>query len=126
MLDYRLDEEHETLRKTVAEFAHEAVAPVIGDYCERAEFPYPIIRQMADMGLFGLPFPEEYGGMGGDNFALCLAIAVSWSAAALASPYSPRATKISFAALNSSIRWPSPVLSASARRTIAAAAWRLP
>ena len=74
MLDYRLDEEHETLRKTVAEFARDAVAPVIGDYCERAEFPYPIIRQMADMGLFGLPFPEEYGGMGGDNFALCLAI----------------------------------------------------
>lgn len=74
MLDYRLDEEHETLRKTVAEFARDAVAPVIGDYCERAEFPYPIIRQMAEMGLFGLPFPEEYGGMGGDNFALCLAI----------------------------------------------------
>ncbi len=74
MLDYRLDEEHETLRKTVAEFARDAVAPVIGDYCERAEFPYPIIQQMADMGLFGLPFPEEYGGMGGDNFALCLAI----------------------------------------------------
>jgi short/branched chain acyl-CoA dehydrogenase len=74
VLDNRLDEEHETLRKTVAEFARDAVAPVIGDYCERAEFPYPIIRQMADMGLFGLPFPEEYGGMGGDNFALCLAI----------------------------------------------------
>jgi short/branched chain acyl-CoA dehydrogenase len=74
VLDYRLDEEHETLRKTVAEFARDAVAPVIGDYCERAEFPYPIIRQMAEMGLFGLPFPEEYGGMGGDNFALCLAI----------------------------------------------------
>ena len=74
MLDFRLDEEHETLRKTVAEFARDAVAPVIGDYCERAEFPYPIIRQMAEMGLFGLPFPEEYGGMGGDNFALCLAI----------------------------------------------------
>jgi short/branched chain acyl-CoA dehydrogenase len=74
VLDYRLDEEHGTLRKTVAEFARDAVAPVIGDYCERAEFPYPIIRQMAEMGLFGLPFPEEYGGMGGDNFALCLAI----------------------------------------------------
>jgi short-chain 2-methylacyl-CoA dehydrogenase len=74
VLDYRLDEEHETLRKTVAEFARDAVAPVIGDYCERAEFPYPIIRQMAEMGLFGLPFPEGYGGMGGDNFALCLAI----------------------------------------------------
>jgi alkylation response protein AidB-like acyl-CoA dehydrogenase len=74
VLDYRLDEEHEALRKTVAEFARDVVAPVIGDYCERAEFPYPIVRQMGEMGLFGLPFPEEYGGMGGDNFALCLAI----------------------------------------------------
>jgi alkylation response protein AidB-like acyl-CoA dehydrogenase len=74
VLDYRLDEEHETLRKTVAEFAHDVVGPVIGDYCERAEFPYPIIRQMGEMGLFGLPIPEEYGGMGGDYLALCLAI----------------------------------------------------
>ena len=74
MLDHRLSGEHETLRKTVQEFAREVVAPVIGDYCEREEFPYPIVRQMAEMGLFGLPFPEEYGGMGGDYFALCLAI----------------------------------------------------
>jgi short/branched chain acyl-CoA dehydrogenase len=74
MSGYRLDDEHETLRKTVAEFAHDVVAPVIGDYCEREEFPYDIVRQMAQMGLFGLPFPEEYGGMGGDYFALCLAL----------------------------------------------------
>src|SRR6202020_165188 len=38
------------------------------------EFPYDVVRQMGEMGLFGLPFPEEYGGMGGDYFALCLAI----------------------------------------------------
>src|SRR5690606_19690548 len=36
--------------------------------------PYEIVRQMGKMGLFGLPFPEEYGGMGGDYFALCLAL----------------------------------------------------
>lgn len=74
MLDYRLDDEHEALRKTIAEFAHDVVAPVIGDYCERAEFPYPIVGQMAALGLFGLPFPEDVGGMGGDYLALCLAI----------------------------------------------------
>ncbi|HEY9473213.1 MAG TPA: acyl-CoA dehydrogenase family protein [Mycobacteriales bacterium] len=74
MLDYRLDEEHEALRATVARFAHEVVAPVIGDYYERDEFPYDIVRQMGRMGLFGLPFSEEYGGMGGDYFALCLAL----------------------------------------------------
>src|SRR5579862_7170179 len=72
--DYELSEEHEALRKTVERFAHTEVAPVIGDYYERAEFPYPLVAQMAEMGLFGLPFPEEYGGMGGDFFALCLAI----------------------------------------------------
>lgn len=74
MIDLRLDEEHEALRKTVQEFAREEVAPVIGDYYEREEFPYEIMAKMGRMGLFGLPFPEEYGGMGGDYFALCLAI----------------------------------------------------
>ena len=46
----------------------------IGELYERDEFPYDIVRQMGEMGLFGLPFPEEYGGMGGDYFALCLAL----------------------------------------------------
>jgi Acyl-CoA dehydrogenases len=69
-----LSEEHQELRRTVEKFAHEVVAPVIGDYYERCEFPYEIVRQMGEMGLFGLPFPEEYGGMGGDYFALCLAL----------------------------------------------------
>ena len=74
MLDYRLSEEQEALRKTVQEFAHEVVAPKIGDFYERDEFPYDIVRQMGQMGLFGLPFPEEYGGMGGDYFTLCIAL----------------------------------------------------
>ncbi|MCI0690254.1 MAG: acyl-CoA dehydrogenase family protein [Sporichthyaceae bacterium] len=74
MLDYRLDDEHETLRKTVAEFAKDVVAPQIGEFYERSEFPVDIVRQMGQLGLFGLPFPEEYGGMGGDYLALCLAI----------------------------------------------------
>jgi alkylation response protein AidB-like acyl-CoA dehydrogenase len=74
MPDYRLDAEHEALRKTVEEFARDAIAPVIGSYYERCEFPYDIVAQMGRMGLFGLPFPEEYGGMGGDYFAHCLAL----------------------------------------------------
>ncbi|MFI9836025.1 acyl-CoA dehydrogenase family protein [Nonomuraea sp. NPDC051941] len=69
-----LKDEYEELRKTVESFAREVVAPVIGDYYEREEFPYDIVRQMGAMGLFGLPFPEEYGGMGGDYFALCVAL----------------------------------------------------
>ncbi|MEI2642067.1 MAG: acyl-CoA dehydrogenase family protein [Candidatus Nanopelagicales bacterium] len=73
-MDSRLTPEHEALRKTVASFAQDVVAPVIGDYYMRGEFPYPLVAQMAQMGLFGLPFPEEYGGMGGDYTALCVAI----------------------------------------------------
>ncbi|XVQ83256.1 acyl-CoA dehydrogenase family protein [Microbispora siamensis] len=69
-----LNDEHVELRKSVEEFAREVVAPVIGDYYERCEFPYDIVRKMGAMGLFGLPLPEEYGGMGGDYFALCLAL----------------------------------------------------
>jgi short/branched chain acyl-CoA dehydrogenase len=71
---FELNEEYEALRKTVRDFARDAVAPVIGDFYERHEFPYDIVRQMGKMGLFGLPFPETYGGMGGDYFALCLAL----------------------------------------------------
>src|SRR5580693_7971644 len=74
MLSYKLDEEHEELRKSVAGFARDVVAPVIGRLYERGEFPYDIVAQMGRMGLFGLPVPEEYGGMGGDYFALCLAL----------------------------------------------------
>jgi short-chain 2-methylacyl-CoA dehydrogenase len=74
MISYELDEEHAALRTTVAEFARDVVAPVIGGHYERGEFPYDIVARMGKLGLFGLPFPEEFGGMGGDFFALCLAI----------------------------------------------------
>ena len=74
MIDFTLDAEYEALRKTVEEFATEEVAPVIGELYERGEFPYDIVAKMGQMGLFGLPISEEYGGMGGDYFALCLAL----------------------------------------------------
>jgi butyryl-CoA dehydrogenase len=74
VVSYRLSEEHEALRQTVGDFARAVVAPVISGYYERAEFPYDIVARMAKLGLFGLPFPEEFGGMGGDHFALCLAL----------------------------------------------------
>jgi short-chain 2-methylacyl-CoA dehydrogenase len=74
MISFQLDDEHAELRQTVEDFAREVVAPVIGGYYERGEFPYEIVARMGKLGLFGLPFPEEYGGMGGDFFALCLAL----------------------------------------------------
>ncbi|MFY1635319.1 acyl-CoA dehydrogenase family protein [Solwaraspora sp. WMMB335] len=73
-MDFGLTDEQEALRESVRDFAREVIAPVIGDYYERHAFPYDIIRQMGKMGLFGLPFPEQHGGMGGDYFTLCLAL----------------------------------------------------
>ncbi|GGZ57305.1 acyl-CoA dehydrogenase [Streptomyces inusitatus] len=73
-LDHRLTVEHEELRRTVEAFAHEVIAPKIGAFYERHEFPYEIVAEMGRMGLFGLPFPEEYGGMGGDYLALGIAL----------------------------------------------------
>jgi short/branched chain acyl-CoA dehydrogenase len=74
MVGFTLNEEQEALRGTVQEFAREVVAPVIGRHYEQGEFPYEIIARMGKMGLFGLPFPADYGGMDGDYFALCLAL----------------------------------------------------
>ena len=74
MVDFRLSEEQEALRESVREFAREQIAPVIAEYYDAHTFPYDVVRQMGKMGLFGLPFPEERGGMGGDYFTLCLAI----------------------------------------------------
>ncbi|MEV4350866.1 acyl-CoA dehydrogenase family protein [Actinoplanes sp. NPDC049596] len=73
-MDFRLGEEQEALRASVRDFAVEQVAPVIAEHYEHKTFPYDLIRQMGKMGLFGLPFPEEFGGMGGDYFALCIAL----------------------------------------------------
>ena len=56
VISFSLNDEHEALRRTVMEFANDAVAPVIGGFYERAEFPYEIISKMGKLGLFGLPF----------------------------------------------------------------------
>lgn len=69
-----LSDEHRALQETVRAFAREVVAPVIGSHYEKGTFPYDIVRRMGELGLFGLPFDERYGGMGGDYFALCLAL----------------------------------------------------
>ncbi len=74
MPDFELSEDYQDLSDTVREFADEVVAPVSAKHDEEHSFPYEIVAQMGEMGLFGLPFPEEYGGMGGDYFALALAL----------------------------------------------------
>ena len=69
-----LSNEYEDFAKTVRDFARNVVAPVAAKHDAEHSFPYEVVAGMAEMGLFGLPFPEEYGGMGGDYFALCLAL----------------------------------------------------
>jgi alkylation response protein AidB-like acyl-CoA dehydrogenase len=73
-VDHRLSGEHEQLRRSVEAFARDVVAPQAEAADRSGEFPYDVVGQMGEMGLFGLPFPEEYAGMGGDFLALCLAI----------------------------------------------------
>lgn len=69
-----LTKEYEDLRDTVADFARSVVAPVSAKHDQDHSFPYEVVAKMGEMGLFGLPFPEQYGGMGGDYFALSLAL----------------------------------------------------
>lgn len=74
MLNLELDDDYQDLSDTVRDFADNVVAPVSAKHDEEHSFPYEIVSQMGEMGLFGLPFPEEHGGMGGDYFALSLAL----------------------------------------------------
>ncbi|MBC7679998.1 MAG: acyl-CoA dehydrogenase family protein, partial [Pseudorhodobacter sp.] len=73
-LDTQLSDEQQSLVKTVREFTREVVAPVSYHHDSTKTFPYEVVAQMGEMGLFGLPFSEAVGGMGGDYFALCLAL----------------------------------------------------
>lgn len=74
MASFELTEEYQDLSDSVREFADQVVAPVSTKHDEEHSFPYEVVKQMGEMGLFGLPFPEEFGGMGGDYFALALAL----------------------------------------------------
>ena len=67
-------DEHEALRRTVRDFAESEIAPHAADWDRDHHFPVDVVRAMGDLGLFGIPFPEEYGGGGGDLTMLCIAI----------------------------------------------------
>ncbi|MBG6083837.1 acyl-CoA dehydrogenase family protein [Zhihengliuella flava] len=74
MPNFELEDEYQDLVETVRDFAQEVIAPVSAKHDEEHSFPYEIVAQMGQLGLFGLPFEEEHGGMGGDYFALSLAL----------------------------------------------------
>jgi butyryl-CoA dehydrogenase len=67
-------DEQRALRKLVRDFADGEIAPHAEDWDANHTFPVDVVRQMGDLGLFGIPFPEEYGGGGADLTTLCIAI----------------------------------------------------
>jgi alkylation response protein AidB-like acyl-CoA dehydrogenase len=73
-MNFDLSEEHELIRKTVREFALERVAPVAEELDREHRFPYELVAELAELGLMGIPIPEEYGGAGGDTLSYAIAV----------------------------------------------------
>lgn len=73
-MNFLLSEEHEMIRKMVRDFAKNEVEPTAAERDEEERFDMEIFNKMADLGLTGIPFPEEYGGIGSDYLAYCIAV----------------------------------------------------
>ncbi len=73
-MNFDLSDEHEAFRLVVRDFAEKEIAPHAAKWDEEAIFPLDAVAKMAELGLFGLVFPEEWGGSGGDFVSLCIAI----------------------------------------------------
>jgi alkylation response protein AidB-like acyl-CoA dehydrogenase len=73
-VDFDLSDEHQLLRDTVRAFAEERVAPVAEELDREHRFPYELVAELAELGLLGIPIPEDYGGAGGDTLAYAIAI----------------------------------------------------
>jgi alkylation response protein AidB-like acyl-CoA dehydrogenase len=65
-MDFDLTEEHQMIRDMCRDFAREVIAPRSEEMEKTGEYPYDIMDQMAELGMMGIPFPETYGGSGGD------------------------------------------------------------
>ena len=74
VVDFDLSDAHALVQRTVRDFAQARVAPVAGELDRTHSFPYEIVRELGELGLMGIPFPEEYGGGGADTLAYVLAI----------------------------------------------------
>lgn len=73
-MNFQLSEEHEMIRKMVRDFAKNEVEPTAAERDEEERFDMEIFKKMAGLGLTGIPFPEEYGGIGSDYLAYCIAV----------------------------------------------------
>jgi short-chain 2-methylacyl-CoA dehydrogenase len=73
-LDLDLAPEHELIRETVREFAQQRIAPVAEELDHEGRFPYDLVGELGELGLMGVPVPEEYGGAGADTVSYAIAI----------------------------------------------------
>src|SRR5579884_1017394 len=73
-MNFDLTDEQKAIRQTVREFAVERVAPRAEEMDREEAFPYDLVKEMAEIGLMGLPFPEQYGGAGADTVSYALAV----------------------------------------------------
>jgi alkylation response protein AidB-like acyl-CoA dehydrogenase len=73
-VDFDLSDEQKLIQSTVRDFARNEVAPVAEELDRTHSFPYDIVAKLGELGLMGIPFPEEYGGGGGDTLSYALAI----------------------------------------------------
>ena len=73
-MDFSLTEEQQSIRDTCREFAEQEIKPLAEEMDATGNFPYDLVRKMGELGLLGLPFPEEYGGAGADFLSYCLAM----------------------------------------------------
>src|SRR5919202_1630829 len=71
---FDLSDDHKLIQETVRDFATSEIAPVAEDLDREKRFPYEIVAKLGELGLMGIPFPEEYGGVGGDSLAYTLAV----------------------------------------------------
>jgi len=73
-MDFGLDEEYQMIRQMARDFAEKEIAPFAQEIDEKDAFPWPIFNKMAEQGFLGLPFPEEYGGVGMDYIGLSIVL----------------------------------------------------
>jgi len=73
-VNYELSDEQQLLRDTVREFAVSKVAPVAEELDRESRFPYDLVAELAELGLMGIPIPEEYGGAGADTVSYAIAV----------------------------------------------------
>src|SRR6202050_2575898 len=73
-MEFGLSDDHRLLRATVREFAEQEIGPVAEELDRTKAFPYDLVRRLGELDLMGIPFPEEYGGAGGDSLAYALVV----------------------------------------------------